>query len=284
MPDYYALLGISTAADRAAIQRAYRAQARRYHPDRGGSHETMVQLNEAYFVLSDPQRRAEYDRWRTEQDAQTTSGGWDQSSSAQEAKAEAQDYPDEWDAFERWLNRLAADFANARYGRRYGLLHDFEVPVVEGSFSGRLFVILGGVIGAVAMLGICGGGLYLTGEWLWSLSLPGSLKAYLLGRLGLFLVLALAAAGACAGCQLHQSLRERMLQSRHANADRDEQVDPETHADTKAEAEDSAPCIIPCPRCAQRLRIPALDQALTVICPNCRHRFVEHPAGATAGV
>ncbi|MBB3763567.1 J domain-containing protein [Sphingomicrobium lutaoense] len=61
----YALLGLSPGASRVEIKRAYHAQMRRFHPDSGderadGDHAG--RLNEAYGILSDPGRRAAYDR------------------------------------------------------------------------------------------------------------------------------------------------------------------------------------------------------------------------------
>jgi curved DNA-binding protein CbpA len=69
-PDYYETLGVALAADEAEIKRAYRGLAKRYHPDRvpPERHEwargQMAEINAAYEVLSDPQRRTEYDRRR----------------------------------------------------------------------------------------------------------------------------------------------------------------------------------------------------------------------------
>ncbi|MBX5466267.1 MAG: J domain-containing protein [Firmicutes bacterium] len=64
--DYYKILGISENADAATIKRAYRELARKYHPDVGGKahEERFKEINEAYQVLSDPKKRAEYDRLR----------------------------------------------------------------------------------------------------------------------------------------------------------------------------------------------------------------------------
>lgn len=61
---HYHVLGVPTTATMAQIRDAYRAQARVWHPDRSqtGSSERMARLNEAYRVLSDPGRRAVYDR------------------------------------------------------------------------------------------------------------------------------------------------------------------------------------------------------------------------------
>lgn len=60
-PTHYSVLGITTDADAEFIKRAYRHHASRNHPDLGGSQDAMGRLNQAYEVLSDPQRRREYD-------------------------------------------------------------------------------------------------------------------------------------------------------------------------------------------------------------------------------
>ncbi len=62
--DFYAILGIAPDADAPAIRAAYRLLARRYHPDAGdgSSSEKFRQVVEAYETLSDPGRRASYDR------------------------------------------------------------------------------------------------------------------------------------------------------------------------------------------------------------------------------
>ena len=62
--DYYAFLQISTNAEPETIHRIYRFWASRFHPDKPdtGDPEKFLLLNRAYEVLSDPVRRAEYDR------------------------------------------------------------------------------------------------------------------------------------------------------------------------------------------------------------------------------
>jgi len=62
--NYYAELGIPESATREDVDRAYRSQARRRHPDGGGSDEEMKSLNEARAILSDPETRAAYDAER----------------------------------------------------------------------------------------------------------------------------------------------------------------------------------------------------------------------------
>ena len=61
--DYYAILGVSRAADSSAIHSAFRARARQYHPDagRGSSPSKFREALEAYQTLSDPARRRQHD-------------------------------------------------------------------------------------------------------------------------------------------------------------------------------------------------------------------------------
>jgi molecular chaperone DnaJ len=62
MADLYATLGLRPDAGPEEIKRAYRARAREHHPDAGGDAERFKEATHAYEVLSDPQRRARYDR------------------------------------------------------------------------------------------------------------------------------------------------------------------------------------------------------------------------------
>jgi curved DNA-binding protein CbpA len=61
MSDLYEVLQVRRGADPEVIRAAYRALARKNHPDFGGKPERMAVINEAWAVLGNPTRRAAYD-------------------------------------------------------------------------------------------------------------------------------------------------------------------------------------------------------------------------------
>ncbi|MEK7120727.1 MAG: molecular chaperone DnaJ [Patescibacteria group bacterium] len=61
--DYYETLGVSKSASKDDIKRAFRKLAHQYHPDKGGDEQKFKEINEAYTVLSDEKKRAEYDSY-----------------------------------------------------------------------------------------------------------------------------------------------------------------------------------------------------------------------------
>ena len=86
MPNYYDLLGVPRSASEKDVRKAYRKLAREYHPDVNqgdqASEEKFKEINEAYSVLSDPDKRSKYDRygdnwanWEQMEQARGPSGG-----------------------------------------------------------------------------------------------------------------------------------------------------------------------------------------------------------------
>ena len=62
--NYYEVLGVSKTASQDEIKRAYRKLAHQHHPDKGGGDEAKFKkINEAYQILSNEQKRAQYDRF-----------------------------------------------------------------------------------------------------------------------------------------------------------------------------------------------------------------------------
>lgn len=103
--DYYKILGVPRDADEKTIKAAYRRLARKYHPDvnKGDpqAEEKFKEINEAYEVLKDPEKRAKYDQFGAD---------WERYQQAAGAQAETTDF------FE-WLfgSRPGAE---SRYERR----------------------------------------------------------------------------------------------------------------------------------------------------------------------
>jgi molecular chaperone DnaJ len=64
--DYYEVLGVARGANDDEVKKAFRRLAKQYHPDANkeqGAEARFIEINEAYEVLSDPQKRAAYDRF-----------------------------------------------------------------------------------------------------------------------------------------------------------------------------------------------------------------------------
>ena len=68
MADYYKILGLTPDADEREIRTAYRKMAKKYHPDAGAgsSAERFRDIQDAYELLNDSEKRKEYDRNRRE--------------------------------------------------------------------------------------------------------------------------------------------------------------------------------------------------------------------------
>lgn len=70
--DYYQILGVTPSAEDIVIRAAYKALVQRYHPDRyqddpAEATRIVQELVEAYSILSDPEKRKQYDVWLRQQ-------------------------------------------------------------------------------------------------------------------------------------------------------------------------------------------------------------------------
>jgi curved DNA-binding protein len=103
--DYYKILGVDRTADAASIKKAYRKLARKYHPDvskEPDAEKKFKQINEAYEVLKDEEKRAAYDElgqsWKTGQDFQPPPG-WQPFGAGGRASSSAFDFDNFADLF-----------------------------------------------------------------------------------------------------------------------------------------------------------------------------------------
>jgi curved DNA-binding protein len=133
--DYYDILGIGRDADQKEIRSAFRRLARQYHPDvnpgDSWAEERFKDINEAYEVLSDSEKRAKYDQLGREYSRWQQSGG----------------RPGNFD-WDQWAGG-APDQAGQRVHVRYGTPEDLEDLFRGGSaFSDFFSQIFGGVGGA----------------------------------------------------------------------------------------------------------------------------------------
>ena len=145
--NYYVVLGVPWDAPPALIRSAFREQAKRYHPDHVGSAgtEAFQELAEAYEVLSDPERRARYDREQGRRPI-AESASWETLRQPEPLTGEP---VSPGPSFEAWLERLpwgltAADEPEPEHAEpldfelilnpeeaERGVVVPFEIPIVR---------------------------------------------------------------------------------------------------------------------------------------------------------
>ena len=76
--DLYEILGVSRSASDPEIKKAYRQKARKYHPDvnkEAGAEDTFKRIQKSYAILSDPQKKNQYDQFGVADDSAAGAGG-----------------------------------------------------------------------------------------------------------------------------------------------------------------------------------------------------------------
>ncbi|PIQ92714.1 MAG: molecular chaperone DnaJ [Parcubacteria group bacterium CG11_big_fil_rev_8_21_14_0_20_39_14] len=143
MRDYYEVLGVSRGASQDEVKRAYRSLAHKHHPDKGGDEKKFKELNEAYQVLGNPQKRAQYDQFgRTFEGGgpgfgfegfQGFPGGFDFRSGFKDFKG-FEDF-DFSDIFEDFFGFTSGRKARKKQKRGQDIAIDLEISLEE-AFSG----------------------------------------------------------------------------------------------------------------------------------------------------
>lgn len=99
--DYYEILGVTKSASQEEIKKAFHKLAHKYHPDKGGDEKKFKEINEAYQVLSDAKKRAQYDQFGRTFDYGDNAGAGSPFDSAQGRN---------WDFNWSWQNGQNFDF------------------------------------------------------------------------------------------------------------------------------------------------------------------------------
>lgn len=113
MKNYYDILGVSKDSSAEEIKKAYRNLAFKYHPDRNPGDKTaedkFKEINEAYDVLSDSKKRADYNSFGTSNsyNSRTTNTGY-----------QSNNFTDE-ETFWNWFNAGSSSSNNERYRNYY---------------------------------------------------------------------------------------------------------------------------------------------------------------------
>ena len=69
MKNLYDILGVNNKATKEQIQKAFKKQSIKHHPDKGGNHDKMAELTQAYQILKDDVKRKRYDETGATQDS-----------------------------------------------------------------------------------------------------------------------------------------------------------------------------------------------------------------------
>ena len=132
--DYYKIMGVSQDASEKDIKMAYRKLARKYHPDiskESNAEEQFKEMGEAYEVLRDPAKRAEYDQYRKYGDfnQNTQHSSWSGQSAGQQHNTQFNE-----DLFESL-------FGHARYQQQPMQGQDYQGKInvsLEEAFQGTV--------------------------------------------------------------------------------------------------------------------------------------------------
>jgi len=121
VPDHYAALGVQSSADASDIRKAYKKRALQTHPDKGGDEEEFKRVGAAYAVLSDQEKRRDYDEMRTDGLRQGERDQTDYQATGFNSAFDAPFFGQRWDPGEKF----SMDDARAQFDRFFGTQSPF---------------------------------------------------------------------------------------------------------------------------------------------------------------
>ncbi len=148
MKDYYEILGVTKTASEDEIKKAFRTLAHKYHPDKkGGDEKKFKEVSEAYAVLSDKKKRAEYDTYGRSFAGSGPQGGFSNFDFANFARnggfegfAGANGQQFEFDLGDIFGEFFGGNGARTRRGRDISI--DIELPFREAIFGTERRVLI----------------------------------------------------------------------------------------------------------------------------------------------
>jgi hypothetical protein len=227
--------------------------ALKYHPDRGGSHEQMILINEAWFILSDPTRRKIYDN------SQIYTGDIilqrEASVNRENAQKEAQDYPRTWSSFQEWMEEAFKRVEEVK------LAPFLLIPNPQKDILGWIFVIAGGSLAT-----------YLS----FQMGFTRSGSFYTLLHFLIFSI------GAWLGWVVYQYLLYQDYNPGEAKTSEKKFADKNNSEKTASSFNNKTPdddndkknkIVIKCEHCKDLIRVPNDRGLIDIRCPHCCGRF-----------
>lgn len=137
--DYYQILGVAKGASKEEIKQAFRKLAHKYHPDKqGGDEQKFKEASEAYSVLSNDKKRAEYDAYgRVFSDGAGNTGGFD---FTQAGNFQDFDFADIFGEFSDLFGGLGGNRSRTKRGRDISI--DVQISFKDSVFGTERKILL----------------------------------------------------------------------------------------------------------------------------------------------
>lgn len=138
--DYYEVLGVSKNASEDEIKTAFRKLAHKYHPDTGGDSQKFKEINEAYQILGNKEKRSQYDQFGSTFDPNQAGGqgfgGFDFSNFGQGFNFNSEDF-DLGDVFNGFFGGRTShqSSSRSRYKKGSDIRIELEIPFLEAVFG-----------------------------------------------------------------------------------------------------------------------------------------------------